>query len=214
MPLANYSELKTEIENWLDVKTADITSADIVTLAEAEIKDRIRINNMFTTAQAETSTTDRDLALPTGFYEAVSIHFEEDPLWVMTQVTSDQINQFYISTAGKPRFYAINGLELEFDRVSDVAYTVELKYYKLDVLSDSNTTNDILTNYPDLYLYESLKAGAVYTQDDEILQKAMLMLGGDGTPKHPGIYKRIAKATRKAKYGGGKRWAKPRRYSP
>jgi hypothetical protein len=53
----------------------------------------------------------------------------------------------------------------------DASYTVELTYYsKIPALSDSNTTNWLLTNSPDVYLYGSLLEAAPYLDDDNKLQ--------------------------------------------
>jgi hypothetical protein len=54
--------------------------------------------------------------------------------------------------------------------VADV--TIEAVYYKrLIALSDSNTTNDILTNHYDLYLYGSLEALWDYVDELEMEAK-------------------------------------------
>jgi hypothetical protein len=46
--------------------------------------------------------------------------------------------------------------------------TLELTYYgKIPTLSDSNTTNWLLTKSPDLYLYASLMQASPYLKDDE-----------------------------------------------
>ena len=48
------------------------------------------------------------------------------------------------------------------------ATTLQVNYYKkLDTLSDSNTTNTILTNYPELYLYGALAESAPFIMQDE-----------------------------------------------
>ena len=45
--------------------------------------------------------------------------------------------------------------------------TAELIYHsKLNALSDSNTSNDVLAQNPDVYLYTALKQSAPYLQDD------------------------------------------------
>ena len=213
MPFTNYAELQTEVPNWLDIATAGITATDIITMAEASIKDRVRIREMFTTSQASTSTTTRDMALPTGFVEMVTLHFEEDPLWQTTQVTPDQINEYFVNSAGKPRFYATIGEELEFDRLSNEAYTVEMKYYQFSALSASNTTNVILTKYPDLYMFECIRQGSIFLEEPEKLQTATYMLEGDGG-RFEGIYNRIAKAEKKSKFRGRKRTARSRGMTP
>ena len=65
------------------------------------------------------------------------------------------------STAGMPRTYTIesdNGTEsFRFAPQPDTSYTGYLQYYKaFNALSDSNTSNYILTNHPAIYLYGSL----------------------------------------------------------
>ena len=53
----------------------------------------------------------------------------------------------------------------------DSATTLQINYYKkLTALSDTNTTNDILTNYPELYLYASLAESSPFLMQDERLQ--------------------------------------------
>jgi hypothetical protein len=51
--------------------------------------------------------------------------------------------------------------------IADSSYTAELVYYaKLSKLSDSNTTNWLLTAAPDIYLYGALMQAAPYLKDD------------------------------------------------
>lgn len=54
--------------------------------------------------------------------------------------------------------------------ITYVVNNVEITYYaKFPGLRESNQTNDILTNYPDLYLYGCLSESGLYTQDAEVL---------------------------------------------
>ena len=70
-------------------------------------------------------------------------------------------------SVGKPRYYAITAGEIEVYPTPDATYTTELYYYKrITSLSDSNTTNEILTYFPDAYLYGSLVHSAPYLKDD------------------------------------------------
>jgi hypothetical protein len=55
--------------------------------------------------------------------------------------------------------------------VPDATYTTELTYYaKLTKLSNSVTTNWLLTSSPDIYLYGALLQAAPYLQDDARIQ--------------------------------------------
>jgi hypothetical protein len=65
----------------------------------------------------------------------------------------------YISQdSGIPGVYTITS-QLEFDRSPDSAYTIEYQYYAiLTALSATNTTNAVLTRFPNIYLYGALWA--------------------------------------------------------
>ena len=70
------------------------------------------------------------------------------------------------SYSGKPYFYTINH-QLEFDRVPDKNYTLEMTYYKnLVPLSETNQTNDVMTKYPNLYLLGTLAASFRMVRDE------------------------------------------------
>ena len=87
-------------------------------------------------------------------------------------ITPQKINELYASGgSGKPRAYTIIGGEIKFAPTPDSAYTAEIVYMEgVPDLSDSNTTNTILTRHPDLYLYGALSAASVYLMDDQKTQ--------------------------------------------
>lgn len=199
MSLSTYSNLQTEIGNWLDDSDLDSYIPDFITIAESEIKDRVRIRDMVTRATTTTGTSSRYLELPTGFIEMISLHVDGSPIKSLEQVSSEQINTHALNGSGKPRYFSIIGDELEFDSTPDSTYTVEMKFYKFSALSDSNTTNVILTKYPDLYLNECKKAAALFVKDYEEVTLANMELFGDGNTKE-GIYRRIDNAEKKAKF--------------
>jgi hypothetical protein len=59
--------------------------------------------------------------------------------------------------SGQPSTYTILGDNFRFAPTPASSYTGTINYYKeFDPLSDSNTTNYILTNHPAIYLYGSL----------------------------------------------------------
>ena len=50
----------------------------------------------------------------------------------------------------------------------NTSYSAELLYYaKIPALSDSNTTNWLLTESPDIYLYGALVQSSPYLKEDE-----------------------------------------------
>lgn len=150
--ITDYTTLRTNIESYVK-RSGDITSKldSFIHLAEDDIWDVLRVREMEARATASTSTTSRFLALPDGFIKMrrmkININGEE---YGLDEVGLNDLG--ILSAASVPCKFAISE-EIEFERVSDQAYTVELQYYKeLDSITSTNTTNAVLTAYPNIYL--------------------------------------------------------------
>jgi hypothetical protein len=73
--------------------------------------------------------------------------------------------------AGKPDSYALTAGTLELFPTPDQAYEASLVYYaRVPALSDTVTTNWLLTEAPDVYLYASLVHSAPYLREDARVQ--------------------------------------------
>lgn len=170
MSILTYAELKTAIENW--AKRSDIGGVidDFIDLAEADMWQRLEIRDMDTRATATTSTSDRFLALPTGFIKMRKLRLVSgSQQYDLRQQTPESMN--VISSSGIPTDFTVTS-QLEFNRTPGSAYTAEMQYYKeLDALSASNTSNGVLTRFPNLYLYGSLMYFAQWAMDDNMLAK-------------------------------------------
>lgn len=165
MAISTYTELKSAVASWLhdDVFTSVIP--DFITIGEASLNRQLRLFQMENTATLSTSVSDRFATLPAGFLELIDLAIYVDSYpQTLTQVSLASINEQPLTVSGKPDFYAISS-NIVFDRTSDQVYSCSLRYYKkLDIATD--TTNFLLTAYPDLYLYSALTAAAPYLQDD------------------------------------------------
>lgn len=158
MALSTYSELKTSIANWLN--RSDLTSEiadDFVKLTEADLNSKLRIRKMVT--QTSVTVSAETASLPSGFLQVRDFYITEGgtkyALRYMTPPQMDQIKGS--STSGQPIAYTILGDTFRFAPTPAASYTGTLNYYKsFDALSDSNTSNFILTNHPAIYLYGSL----------------------------------------------------------
>ena len=159
MALSTYAELKTSIANWLN--RSDLTSEiadDFIKLVEAEYNSKFRIRKMLT---SDTSfTIDSELeALPTGFLQVRDFFIVSGSAkYSLTYMPPTQMDQTRGgSTSGRPIVYTILGGNFRFAPTPDGTYTATINYYKaIDALSDSTTTNYILSNHPGIYLYGSL----------------------------------------------------------
>ena len=192
MALDTYSGLKTAIADYLD--RDDLTSQidDFIDLAEARHKDDIRIRDMQRRAQVSAST--RYIPLPSGFLEMQSLRLLTNPISLVTEVNFHEMNRVRLETTGKPQFFTVHE-EIEFDRAPDSAYTAEMIYYaSFTALSDSNTTNALLTRSPGAYLYGALVEAAPYLVDDERvpLWERMYQRAADG----------LSTADKRSRHGG------------
>lgn len=167
MALSNYSELKTSVADFLN--RDDLTSVipDFVKLAEVNINSTLRHWRMENRATAELSG--QYLATPANFLEPIRLHLESDfrPIELVSVYRLQTLRRNASNTTGTPTNYALVQGEFEFFPSPDATYNVEMTYYaSVAPLSDSNTQNVILQNFPDLYLYGSLSHSAPYLADD------------------------------------------------
>ena len=158
MALTTYTTLKASIANWLN--RSDLTSEiadDFIKLTEADFNSKLRVRKMIT--QTSFTIDSETEALPTGFLQVRDIYIlhgnTKCPLRYMTPSQMDQIKG--TSTTGLPSSYTILGDTFRFSPKPDSSYTAYINYYKsFDALSDTTTTNYILTTHPAIYLYGSL----------------------------------------------------------
>ena len=162
MALTTYSGLKTALANWLN--RTDLTSEiadDFIKLAEGDFNAKLRIRQM---EQIDTVTIDSEaVAVPTGFIGVRSLYIlASSTKYALKYITPS--NMFDIkagSTTARPRVYTIQSDDaaetLRFGPAPDASYTGYLSYYKsFTPLSDTATSNYILTSHPAIYLYGSL----------------------------------------------------------
>lgn len=180
MPITTYSELKLSILNWSKRTGDDVMSVldDFIDLAEADIWQRLRIRDMETEATLSSSTSVRTVALPSAFLQARRLCIDRTDLDDVVLQYETPMSLRVIESAGMPlRFTVTNQIEL--DRVSDQVYTLKLQYYaSLTALSNSNTTNAVLTRFPMVYLYASLFHYAQWAQDDTLIERYALLAEG------------------------------------
>ena len=166
MAISNYSDLQSAITDWLarsSLTTAQ--TANFIQLAESMFKrpplprtagnmGGVRGNKTRTTGTLTSGTN--SLAFPADFQELTSFTLTADPAAVLTYVSDEQLRQYQRSGTGKPAFFAMSDV-FEFDVAPDDSYAYEIVYFPgVSALSDSNTTNWLLTKFPDVYLSASM----------------------------------------------------------
>lgn len=168
MAITTYSELKTAVADFLN--RDDLTSAipNFVSLAEASLNRRMRSPEMVTRA---TVTVDAEYEnRPADWMETIRYQITTNPITVLEFVTPEEaiIQKTKFSASGVPMFFSTVGTQFQHVPAPDGSYTGELMYYaRVPGLSDTNTSNWLLTANPDIYLYATLVQSAPYLKEDE-----------------------------------------------
>lgn len=169
MAISTYSELQTAIGNWLN--RGDLTDRipEFIALAEARMNRDNRLRVEDAVIRATLSVSGQFTTLPTGFQRMINCELQVTPVQALEYKTPQAMDAVRSADAtGRPRFYCVHGAELELAPAPDGTYTLGLIYYRnIPALSDSDTTNWLLTAAPDLYLYASLSESAPFQKDDE-----------------------------------------------
>jgi hypothetical protein len=172
MAISNYSELKSAIADWLNRSDLTDSIPDFIVLAEARHKRDFKIRRMETRVTANTVADSEFYSLPDNYVAMRNIQLNTDPKTPLEYLTPEQMDRIYAGSAkGKPRAFSIIGNNIQLRPTPDSAYQIEILYFKhFTALSDSNTTNDMLTHHPDAYLYGALVEAEPYLQNDKRIQ--------------------------------------------
>lgn len=169
MGLANYTELQATIADTLNRSDVPNQIIDWIHLLENEL-DRHPAAEFEKTANLTLTTSPH--ILPTDLRELTSIYFDDGVRQRPIDTTSPERLARYkrqLGLTGFPRYAAVtvNGTELLLAPEPDQSYVVKTQYItKLDRLSGTTTSNWILDDHSDLYLYGSLLHSAPFLKDD------------------------------------------------
>lgn len=192
MALTTYAELKQAIQDY--TKRPDSTSMldTFIDLAESDIWERLRIRDM--ESRTTSTATTRYLALPTGFVELRRLSIVSSSRYELEYATPESLR--IDSTSGVPKYFTITS-QIEFDRVPDTSYSVEFQYYaSLTALSNSNTSNAVLSRFPMVYLYGSCMHLALWALDLELFNSYSMLFNG--------AIEAANKSDKKGRYGKAK----------
>jgi hypothetical protein len=172
MSIATYSELNTAVANWLDRDDLTDRIPEFIALCEARFNRLLRIRAMEYKQTATTVSGQRNLALPTGFIQMRNLQMNENPIVPMQYVTPEIYDRLYGSTlTGTPQMYTIIADEIQLGPIPGSALTIEMLFYKkFDALTAAATTNWMIINAPDVYLYGCLLEAEPFIMNDPRVQ--------------------------------------------
>lgn len=171
MSISTYSDLQTSLANWLHRSDLTALIPDFIALAEAKLSGDLQARSMEVRTTLTTTAGNAYVTLPTDMLEMHRLTVKSDPVYVLSYRSPDELQQDYpYSTTGKPAVFAILGGEMQLAPIPDSAYTLELVYkQKIPALSNSNTSNWLLAQWPNAYLYGALCAAQPYIANDQRL---------------------------------------------
>lgn len=177
MAIDSYTNLKTAFGNWM-YDRSDLTSFydDAIDNFESRVNfgvgltsqfpsDPIRVRDMV--ASTDITLSSGAGSLPADFLEVIKITAKESVRKQLTYAAPDWIEEAYPTTStNTPTFYTILGSSLLVRPVT--SSDIELYYYqKVPALSDSQTTNWLLADSPNCYLYGGLFELSLFIGDTE-----------------------------------------------
>lgn len=178
MALASYSDLKSSIQSWMyDRSDLATVIGDFISLCEGDINRVLRAREQITTTTL-TLDSDSTADLPDDYLEYRSVVALTTPRVPLDPVSPGYRDDSYpYRSASCPEVFTIDGTTLMV--LPATTADIELEYFaKVPALSEVNATNWLLTKFPNIYLYGSLKHAAVFIGDDNRMQNFGALFNG------------------------------------
>ena len=167
MALATSSDLNASIANW--VNRTDLTAIipDFVAMAESDISRDLRLRKQIVTSTVATVGGVRGAALPIDWLEFENVSLLTAPERQMTYAPVEHLDSVYPNNgySGAPSLYTVEGDNLLFGPTPDGVYTVSILYYARFASLATTSTNWLMTNHPQVYLYGALKQAYIFLKD-------------------------------------------------
>lgn len=170
MATTDYGDLQTQVISFSHRNDITTLVPDLVVLCEKKINRILRDMNMQATSTTVgmTETT----ALPSNCLEVTQIAISWSGLkTVPTFITSDQMDAYKTVTPtieGNPQFFTLraNNVEVYPKPLTGITYTMTLTYLLRVVPLATTSTNWLLTDHFDVYLYGTLCELARFQNDE------------------------------------------------
>jgi hypothetical protein len=173
MTFSTYSDLQSQIGNWLARGDLTTNIPDFITLFEASISRKL-----FKVRQQETiaslTPSNGTVALPADYLSARRLTWTGSPRIELEYVHPSYLQIAYpTSPADIPRLYTIEGVNILIRPVNSTALEF---LYNQKTPAISSQLNWLYTNYPDAYLFGALLEAYGFLKDPEnmALYKARL----------------------------------------
>lgn len=177
MALSTYTELRDTVSSWLEKPEIDQEIPTFIRLAESRIDRELRHWRQVMRTSISLAGQYNSV-LPVDFIQPIRLQILTGPTGEVAPISNASMLMLRgerSDLAGTPTNYALTAGQIEVYPTPDATYSASLVYYgRVPALSTVNTTNWLLTEAPDVYLYGSLLHSAPYLKDDS---RAMIWEG-------------------------------------
>jgi hypothetical protein len=172
MAIGTYSELQDAVVDWATRAGDDSLIArlpNLIVLTEAVLNKTLKCMELQAEADITTTAGNALVTLPANYQRlrsVVPLTYRAPPLAQKAPEALDE--EFAGAPQGQPQAVSAWARQLRFGPVPGAVYSLRVRYYKrIPALSVSNTTNDVLTAHPEIYLYGALLQAAPTLKDQE-----------------------------------------------
>lgn len=174
MSISTYAELKTVVQAWFDDTTVEDNVDTYIDLAEALFNRTLRTREMQESSSLSLDSNG-EASLPADFLSAVRVTYGGSPSYDIGYASPQVLRDYNtFDTQGLPGLYTIDGSVLRVRPTPGTTVTLEY-FQKIPALSDSQTTNWLLTRAPDLYLVATEAQHAWKTREYERYDRCMAL---------------------------------------
>jgi hypothetical protein len=182
----NYSELQTAIIRYA-MRTGDTEFSQalpsMIAMAESRLNRELPLRVMEDDEALTGTIGSRKLSLPDDFVEPISLHLTTAGRYV--KLKPSVAGEMPLKQEnGEPTAWCIDTGSIQIDTPCDQPHTFTFRYRKSFALSQTATTNWLLSNHPDAYLAACLVWGGVFMMDPEqtavwkaLLEEALAEIG-------------------------------------
>jgi hypothetical protein len=168
MTISTYTELQSAVADWMH-RTGDTTFTtyvpDFIRLAEARFNRALRVSDMEADF-ASTALTNGAATLPSDFLAFKELRFDGSTDYTLRPKSLEWIRAQDNLDTGDAQYFAVaKSTVICWPTTGPIKGT----YYQQIPALASNSTNWLLTDHPDLYLFASLVEACLWAQDDSRL---------------------------------------------
>ncbi len=168
MALANYADLQASVASWAHRTDLTAVIPDFVAMAEARISRDLRLRKQITSGTLTCVAGTQSVTLPTDWLEFENLSVEASPTRQLVYVPIEHLDAKYpTSYTGIPAVFTIEGDAILLGPTPESNYVLDNIYYARFPSIITNSTNWLMTNHPNIYLFATLIEAFLYTQNSE-----------------------------------------------